>query len=249
MKNLAGRYAVITGAGKGLGAAMAKCFVGEEIAGIALLDCDFELVNQTALALDASGTKAVAYMCDITNREQVREVIGGIAARFGRIDILVNNAGITKDRIFHKMTDAEWDAVINVNLTGAYNMCRCVVPMMRGQGSGSIINVSSTAAYGNPGQANYSATKAALQGFTRALAWELGRKNIRANCVAPGFIDTDMMRAVPADQLENSINNKVPMHRLGSPDEVASAVAFLASDNASWITGQTLFVSGGYRMP
>lgn len=249
MKNLAGKYAIITGAGKGLGAAMAKCFIEEEVAGVALLDCDYELVNRTAHELDLSGSRAVAYKCDITNREQVKEVIGSIAAQFGRIDILVNNAGITKDRIFHKMTDGEWDAVINVNLTGAYNMCRCIVPMMREQASGSIVNVSSTAAYGNPGQANYSATKAALQGFTRALAWELGRKNVRANCIAPGFIDTDMMRAVPADQLENSINNKVPMHRLGSPDEVAKAVAFLASDNASWITGQTLFVSGGYRMP
>lgn len=249
MKNLTGKYAIITGAGKGLGAAMAKRFMEEEISAVALLDCDYDLVNATAFELDPAKQRVVAYKCDITNRTQVEEVVGKIVARFGRVDILVNNAGITKDRIFHKMADSEWDAVINVNLNGTYNMCRYIVPMMRSQASGSIVNISSTAAYGNPRQANYSATKAALQGFTRALAWELGRKNIRANCVAPGFIDTDMMRAVPPDQLENSINNKVPMHRLGSPDEVANVVAFLASDNASWITGQTIFVSGGYRMP
>lgn len=249
MKNLAGRYAVITGAGKGLGAAMAKRFVEEEIAGVALLDRDYDLVNETAQGLDSTGTRVVACRCDITSRGQVREVVNSIASRFGRIDILVNNAGVTKDRIFHKMTDEEWDTVINVNLNGTYNMCRCIIPIMREQASGSIVNISSTAAYGNPGQANYSATKAALQGFTRALAWELGQKNVRANCIAPGFIDTDMMRAVPAEQLEKSISSKVPMHRLGSPDEVAGAVVFLASDDASWITGQTLFVSGGYRMP
>ena len=151
--------------------------------------------------------------------------------------------------MLHKMADEDWMAVLNVNLTGTYNMCRKIVPMLREQESGSIVNVSSTAAYGNAGQTNYSATKAGLQGFTRALALELGRKNVRANCIAPGFIETDMMLAVPAEQLKASIENTVPMHRLGQPEELAAAVAFLAGDDASWITGQTLFVSGGYRMP
>lgn len=249
MKNLAGKFAVITGAGKGIGAAIAKRFLEEDVAGVALLDMNFELVQQTAQELDPSGERAVAYACNITDVERVSTVVDEIVARFGRIDILVNNAGITKDRMLHKMADEDWMAVLNVNLTGTYNMCRKIVPMLREQASGSIINISSTAAYGNAGQTNYSATKAGLQGFTRALALELGRKNVRANCVAPGFIETDMMLAVPAEQLKASIENKVPMHRLGQPAELAAAVAFLAGDDASWITGQTLFVSGGYRMP
>ena len=248
MKDLNGKFAIITGAGKGLGAAMAKRFIEENIAGVALLDMDENLVKNTALEIDPTGERAVAYACNITDRSRVKEVIAQIVALFGRVDILVNNAGITKDRMFHKMQDSEWDAVINVNLNGTYNMCKEIVPLMREQSCGSIINISSTAAYGNPGQTNYSATKAALQGFTRSLTWEMGRKNVRVNCVAPGFIKTDMMLAVPADQLNASIDNKVPLHRLGTPEEVANVVAFLASDNASWITGQTVFVSGGYRM-
>lgn len=249
MKTLIGKYAIITGAGKGLGAAIAKCFLEEEVYGVALLDRDYDLVSETAQALDPSGKRAAAFPCDVTDREQVKRVLEAVLVRFGKIDILVNNAGITKDRMFHKMSDQDWDAVIDINLNGAYNLCKQVVPLMREQMSGSIVNISSTAAYGNPGQANYSATKAALQGFTRALCWELGPKNVRVNCVAPGFIETDMMLAVPPDQLKNSLDNKVPMRRLGTPEELARAVAFVASDNASWITGQTIFVSGGYRMP
>lgn len=249
MKNLAGKYAIVTGAGKGLGAAIAKRFLEEEAAGVAMLDMNYELVQKTALELDPTGERAIAFSCNITDKEQVNSVVDQIVARFGRIDILVNNAGITKDRMMHKMADEDWFAVINVNLNGTYYMCRKVTPMMRDQASGSIINISSTAAYGNPGQTNYSATKAGLQGFTRSLAIEMGRKGVRANCIAPGFIETDMQMAVPADILKASIENKVPMHRLGKPEELAAAVAFLAGDDASWITGQTIFVSGGYRMP
>lgn len=249
MKNLSGKYAIVTGAGKGLGAAIAKRFIEEDIAGVAMLDVNFDLVKQTALELDPTGRRAVAYACNVTDKEQINDVVDQIVAAFGHIDILVNNAGITKDRMLHKMADEDWFAVMNVNLNGTYYMCRKVGPLMREQESGSIINISSTAAYGNPGQTNYSATKAGLQGFTRSLAIEMGRKNVRANCIAPGFIETEMQLAVPADILKASIDNKVPMHRLGKPDELAAAVTFLASDEASWITGQTIFVSGGYRMP
>ena len=248
MKNLAGKYAIITGAGKGLGAAMAKRFLEEEVAGIAMLDWNYELVKQTAQELDPEGKKTLALQCDVTDSEGVKAAVDKVLEQFGRVDILVNNAGITKDRIFHKMSDEDWDSVIKVNLYGPYNLCKYIVPLMREQMSGSIINISSTAAYGNPGQANYSSTKAGLQGLTRVLALELGRKNVRVNCIAPGFVETDMMLAVPAEQLKASIENKVPMHRLGKPEEVASAVAFLASEDSSWITGQTIFVSGGYRM-
>ena len=249
MKNLSGKYAIVTGAGKGLGAAIAKRFIEEDIAGVAMLDVNFDLVKQTALELDPTGRRAVAYACNVTDKEQINDVVDQIVAAFGHIDILVNNAGITKDRMLHKMADEDWFAVMNVNLNGTYYMCRKVGPLMREQESGSIINISSTAAYGNPGQTNYYDTKAGLQGFTRSLAIEMGRKNVRANCIAPGFIETEMQLAVPADILKASIDNKVPMHRLGKPDELAAAVTFLASDEASWITGQTIFVSGGYRMP
>lgn len=248
MKNLAGKYAIITGAGKGLGAAMAKRFLEEEIAGLAMLDWNFDLVKQTAQELDPDGTRTLAIQCNVTDSDAVKAAVDQVVEKFGRVDILINNAGITKDRIFHKMTDEDWDSVIKVNLYGPYNLCKHIVPLMREQMSGSIINISSTAAYGNPGQANYSSTKAGLQGLTRVLALELGRKNVRVNCIAPGFVETDMMLAVPADQLKVSIENKVPMHRLGKPDEVASVAAFLAGEDSSWITGQTIFVSGGYRM-
>ena len=176
----------------------------------------------------------------------MKQAVDTVVATFGRVDILVNNAGITRDRIFHKMTDEEWHAVINVNLNGVYNLCKFVVPMMREQQSGSIINISSTSLMGNPGQANYAATKAALQGFTRTLAKELGPKNVRINCIAPGLIRTDMMLAVGEEKLNYAINNEIPMRRLGEPAEIASVVAFLAGEDASWVSGQTIMVSGAY---
>jgi NAD(P)-dependent dehydrogenase (short-subunit alcohol dehydrogenase family) len=142
------------------------------------------------------------------------------------------------------MTDDEWHAVIDVNLNGVYNTCKFVVPMMREQMSGSIINISSTSLMGNPGQANYAATKAALQGFTRTVAKELARKNVRMNCVAPAFVDTDMMRAVGEEKLSASIS-RTPAQRLSQPEEIAAVVAFLATEDASWVTGQTIFASGG----
>ena len=245
MKNLAGKYAIVTGAGKGIGAAIAKRFIEEEAAGVAILEYDLALAQKTAAELDPTGKKVIAVKCDVSNSDQVKEAVDAVVAAFGRVDILVNNAGITRDRIFHKMTDAEWHAVINVNLNGVYNLCKFVVPMMREQMSGSIINISSTSLMGNPGQANYAATKAALQGFTRTLAKELGPKNVRMNCIAPGHIRTDMMLAVGEEKLKNAINNVIPMRRLGEPEEIASVAAFLAGEDASWVTGQTIMVSGG----
>jgi len=141
------------------------------------------------------------------------------------------------------MTDADWHAVIDVNLNGVYNTCKFIVPMMREQESGAIVNISSTSLMGNPGQANYSATKAALQGFTRTMAKELGRKNVRMNCVAPGHIDTDMMRAIGEEKLQAAVA-RLPMQRLGTTDELAAVVAFLCTDDASWVSGQTIVASG-----
>lgn len=244
MKNLAGKYCIVTGAGKGIGKAIAKRFLEEEAAGVAILEWDIALAEAAAKELDPTGKRIIAVKCNVADTDQVKEAIDAVVAAFGRIDVLVNNAGITRDRIFHKMTDDEWHAVIDVNLNGVFNTCKYVVPMMRNQESGSIINISSTSLMGNPGQANYAATKAALQGFTRTLGKELARKNVRMNCVAPAYIDTEMMRAIGEDLLAARIK-ATPAQRLAQPDEIASIVAFLATEDSSWVTGQTIFASGG----
>ena len=244
MKNLAGKYCIVTGAGKGIGKAIAERFIEEEAAGVAILEWDLALGEATAKELDPTGKKVIAVKCNVADSEQVKAAIDTVIATFGRIDVLVNNAGITRDRIFHKMTDDEWHAVIDVNLNGVYNTCKYVVPMMRQQESGSIINISSTSLMGNPGQANYAATKAALQGFTRTLGKELIRKNVRMNCVAPAYVDTEMMHAIGEELLAARIKG-TPAQRLSQPSEIASVVAFLATDDASWVTGQTIFASGG----
>ena len=245
MKNLEGKYCIVTGAGKGIGKAIAKRFVEEQAAGVAILEYDLALAEATAKELDPTGKKVIAIKCNVADSEQVKAAIDQALDAFGRIDVLVNNAGITRDRMFHNMTDDEWHAVIDVNLNGVYNTCKFVVPMMRNQMSGSIINISSTSLMGNPGQANYAATKAALQGFTRTVAKELARKNVRMNCVAPAFVDTEMMRAVGEEKL-NAMLGRTPAQRMCDPDEIASVVAFLATEDASWVSGQTIFASGGH---
>ena len=244
MRNLNGKYCIVTGAGKGIGKAIAKRFLMEEAAGVAILEWDLAAAEATAKELDPTGKKAIAVKCNIADSDMVKAAIDQVLAAFGRIDVLINNAGVTRDRIFHKMTDEEWYTVININLNGMYNMCKFVVPLMREQESGAIVNISSTSLMGNPGQANYAATKAAMQGFTRTMAKELGRKNVRMNCVAPGYIDTDMMRAVGEEKFNAAIARH-PMNRMADPDEIATVTAFLCTDDASWVTGQTLMVSGG----
>jgi len=243
MKNLAGKYAIVTGAGKGIGAAIAKRFVEEEAAGVAILEWDLELAEKTAAELDPTGKKVIAVKCDVSDSEQAKQAIETVVAAFGRVDVLVNNAGITRDRIFHKMTDAEWNAVINVNLNGVYNMCKYIVPMMREQESGAIVNITSNSLQGNIGQANYAAAKAGLQGFTRTLAKECGPKNVRINALAPGFIRTDMMMAIPEEKMKAKLADH-PMKRMGDPEEIAAVVTFLCTEDASWLTGQTVVVSG-----
>ena len=244
MRNLKGKYCIVTGAGKGIGKAIAKRFFEEEAAGVAILEWDIATAEKTALEIDPSGEKVIAIQCNVADTAVVGEAVQKVVDKFGRVDVLVNNAGITRDKIFHKMTDDDWHAVININLNGVYNLCKYVVPLMREQESGSIINISSTSLMGNPGLANYAATKAALQGFTRTMAKELGRKNIRMNCVAPGYIDTEMMRAVGEEILSRMIKG-IPAQRLADPDEIATVVEFLATEDSSWVSGQTIFASGG----
>lgn len=243
MYDFSKRYAVVTGAGKGIGRVIAERLFNEGAAGVALLDYDEKLVNATAAEMDASGERVLAVTCDVSKEESVQAAFAKIYERFGRVDILVNNAGITRDAIFHKMTPAQMHQVMDVNFFGTYNCIYQVVPGMREQKYGKIINISSTSSFGNVGQANYSASKAAVEGMTKTLAKELGRKNITINCVLPGMIDTEMMRAVPEEQLEASIKN-APMQRMGDPREIAALVTFLASDEASYVSGACIICSG-----
>ena len=243
MSNLKGKYAIITGGGQGLGAAMVKRFMAEEAAGVAILDYNLEKAQAVAAEI---GGNIIAVACDVSREEQVKAAVDQVLAAFGRIDILVNNAGIIRDAMFHKMSDDQWHQVLNVNLNGLYYCCKHVVPLMRAQCYGKIVNISSTSAYGNAGQCNYSATKAAIEGFTKTLAKESARKNITVNAIAPAHIDTEMQRSVPADILEDRIRAN-PSQRLGTPDELAAVAFFLASDDSSYVNGVVIPVCGGLR--
>ena len=237
---LSNKFAVITGSAGGIGKATAKIFIRENIAGIAIVDYNYEAACKTAEEL---GPKAFPVKCDVSKADQVQEAINLILEKFGRVDILVNNAGITRDAIFHKMTLEQWEQVINTNLNGVFYWTHGLYKQMRENNYGRIINLSSTAARGNPGQCNYSATKAALIGFTATLAKEGGRKNITVNCVAPGATQTEMYDKVPEDVRQAMIAAN-PMQRLGQPGEIGEVIAFLASERASFLSGQWIPVNG-----
>jgi len=243
MDRLTGKYAIVTGGGQGIGAAIVKRFVAEGAAGVAIFDYNLEGAEQTAREV---GGNVIAVKCDISNEEMVKASVEQVLAAFGRIDILVNNAGIIKDAMFHKMASEQWHQVINVNLNGLYHCCKYVIPLMREQNYGKVVNLSSVSANGNAGQANYAASKAAVEGFTKTLAKESARKNITVNAIAPAHIDTPMQRCVPAEILEKSVKSN-PSQRFGSPDELAAAVLFLACDDSSFVNGVILPVNGGLR--
>ena len=237
---LSNKIAVITGSAGGIGKATAKVFIRENIEGIAIVDYNYEAACKTAEEL---GPKAFPVKCDVSNYESVQAAVAQVMERFGRIDILVNNAGITRDAIFHKMTIQQWEQVINTNLNGVFYWTHSVYPQMRNNNYGRIINLSSTAVRGNPGQCNYSATKAALIGFTASLAKEGGRKNITVNSVAPGATQTEMYDKVP-EEIRQAMIASNPMQRLGQPQEIGEVVAFLASERASFLSGQWIPVCG-----
>lgn len=242
MGALSGRYAVVTGGGKGIGEAIVRRFVREDAAGVAILD--YDEASAAKLAAGLTGSRVIAVKCDVSSRDSVKNAFGDIFTAFGKVDVLVNNAGITQDAMYHKMSYEQWDRVIGVNLNGVDNCCRQVVASMREREYGKIVNISSVSAYGNVGQANYSASKAGIIGFTKTLAKELGPKNITVNAVGPGMIDTDMIRTIPEKQLAAFIAGS-PARRLGTPDEIASAVLFLSCGESSYISGVVLDVCGG----
>ena len=245
---LAGQVALVTGATRGIGRAIALALgaAGATVVGTATTD-DGAVTIGAALA--AAGLAGEGVRLDVTDGAAVDAALAAIEGRHGAVRILVNNAGITRDNLLLRMKDDEWDAVLATDLTAVFRLSRAVLRGMMKARHGRIIQIGSiVGTSGNPGQANYAAAKAALTGFTKSLAQEIGRRNITVNCVAPGFIDTDMTRALAEPQRQRLLE-RIPLGRLGTPDDIAHAVAFLASPLAGYITGATIHVNGGMLMP
>ena len=245
--SLTDRVAFVTGASQGIGRGCALKLATNG-ATVAVAARNQEKLNQLVAEITAAGGKAIACALDVTDEDQVKSSIKSVVAQFGKIDILVNNAGITRDQLVMRMKRADWDAVLHTNLTSAYLCTQAVSTSMLKQRCGSIINISSIVGQtGNPGQSNYVASKAGLIGLTMAIARELGSRNVTCNAVAPGFIET-AMTDVLGDEFKQNAAKQIPLGRVGSVDDVANAVAFLASEEASYITGHVLNVNGGMLM-
>ena len=241
---LDGKVALITGAARGIGKAIAMKFASEG-ADVAFTDLVInEVGEQTVKDIEAFGHKVKAYASNAANFEETHNVVNQILADFGRIDILVNNAGITKDGLMLIMSEAQWDAVLNVNLKSAFNFIHALTPIMARQRSGSIINMSSVVGVsGNAGQCNYSASKAGLIGLAKSIAKEMGPRGIRANCIAPGFIISDMTNAL-SEEVRDAWVKQIPLRRGGTPEDVANVAVFLASDLSSYVSGQVIHCCG-----
>lgn len=252
MGRLDGRVAFVTGAGRGIGAATALR-LAEEGARVALADIDVEGSQQVADELNRLGSEGLVVRCNVADSANVQDAVDQSASHFGRLDILVNNAGVLRDNLLFKMSEEDWDTVMNVHLKGAFLCSRAAQKYMVQQKYGRIVSLSSTSALGNRGQANYSSAKAALQGLTRTLAIELGPFGITVNAVAPGFIDTEMTRStahrqgLDPDQVIAEASKIIPVRRVGQPRDIANVICFLASDEASFVNGQIIYVAGGPR--
>ncbi len=243
--NLSEKVALITGAGRGIGAAIAKELASCGAYVIINYSGNDEAAKETLLQVENLGGKGELCKCDVSDFDEVEKMITGIISKHKRIDILVNNAGITKDNLVMKMSNEEFDKVIDVNLKGTFNTIRHVSRYMLKQRSGRIVNMSSVVGIsGNAGQVNYSASKAGVIGITKSTAKELASRNITVNAIAPGYIDTDMTRVLK-DDIKSSIVNAIPLKRMGQVEDIAKTVAFIVSDNASYITGQVISVDGG----
>ena len=241
------KVALVTGASRGIGASIAVELAKNNILvigtatsdkGVGAIEENFKLNKQNGIGL----------VLDVNDNKSIESLINHIEENYGNISILVNNAGITKDTLLMKMKDEDWDEVMNTNLKSVFKLSQSVIRKMMKNRYGRIINISSVVGHsGNAGQTNYTASKAGMSGFTKSLAQEVGSRGITVNCVAPGFIDTEMTRSLP-EEYKNQLISKIPLGKLGSPNDIANAVAFLASENASYITGETLHINGGMLM-
>lgn len=252
MSCLQDKVAIVTGAGRGIGAETAKR-LAQDGAKVAVFDLHEEVCYETVQAIQSIGGEAIAIGCNVSDIEQVDAAVEKVANEFGKIDILVNNAGVTRDNLLFKMSVEDWDMVMNVHLKGSFLCAKAVQKFMVKERYGKIINISSTSALGNRGQANYSTAKAGLQGFTRSLAMELGPFNINVNSVAPGYIVTEMTKAtsdrigLDFDEQQKLVAERNPLRRVGNPKDIANVIAFLASEDASYVNGQIIYVNGGAR--
>jgi len=244
------RVAIVTGAARGIGAAAARRLAADGMA-VAVLDLDAGTCAETVDAISAAGGRAVPVGADVSDASQVEAAVGKVAAELGPPVVLVNNAGIIRDNMLFKMSEDDWDMVLGVHLRGAFLMSRAAQKFMVDQRFGRIVNLSSSSALGNRGQVNYSAAKAGLQGFTKTLAIELGQFGVTANAVAPGFIATDMTAATAArvgmsfEDFQAAAATRIPVRRVGQPDDIAHVISFLVSEGAGFVSGQVIYVAGG----
>lgn len=246
---LEGKVAIVTGGSRGIGRAIAEDLAKNGAKVVVNYNSNADAANEVVAAIEAMGSEAIAVQADVSDFDQAQALVKATTEKFGQVDILVNNAGTTKDTLLMMMKEDQWDDVININLKSAFNMSKAVArPMVRKKQGGRIINISSVSGIiGLPGQSNYSASKAGMIGFSKALAKELGVRAITVNCIAPGFIPTDLTSILEEDR-KNWIIENTPLGRMGKPEEIAHAVTFLASDRAAFITGETLRVDGGIAM-
>lgn len=243
--NLEGKVALITGGSRGIGKSIALKLASLGANVIINYSSNETKANKVVDEIKELGSEGIAIKADVSNVEQAKNLIDEALSKFNKIDILVNNAGITKDNLIMRMTEEDWDLVLDINLKGSFNVTKSIIRKMIKQKYGSIINISSIVGLtGNAGQCNYSASKAGIIGLTKSLAKEVGKKNIRVNAIAPGFIETDMTDKLP-DKIKAEYIKGIALNKLGQPDDVANAVAFLASDYAKYITGQVIVVDGG----
>lgn len=242
-KELADKVAIVTGSARGIGKAIAKV-LADEGARVVISDINEELCKKTTEEFKSAGYEAVGIPCNVTVTESIENLVNNVIGQWGRIDILVNNAGITRDDLIMRMSEEQWQAVIDTNLTSAFKVTKPVLKVMSKQRDGRIINIASTTGvHGNFGQVNYAAAKAGLIGFTKTIALEYASRNITSNAVAPGFIDTDMTRALGQEIIDKFLE-RIPLKRMGTPDDIAKAVLFFAGP-ASYVTGQVMEVNGG----
>ncbi len=250
MGRLSGRTAVVTGAARGIGAGEA-IRLAQDGANVAVLDLSAEACQETVEAVEATGSEALAIACDVSSSQQVTAAFEEIANRFGRIDILINNAGVLRDNLSFKMSEEDWDTVLDIHLKGSFLCSRAAQKYMVKQEYGKIVMTSSIVALGNKGQVNYSSAKAGLQAMARTMALELGRFNINVNAVAPGWIETEMTKeaaeraGMTMEDMKKQFASNIPLKRFGKVEDIANVVAFLVSDDASYISGETIYVSGG----